>query len=346
MGSMRKLMSGVVALLSAVVLSSCAIVPFGHGGGVFGSDFGKADARMEQIGAALNDHDAAALKAIFSKRALERATDIDARLDQLVSLFPNGGVTWERGEVDSEGGISDGKTAQLVTASYTLSAAGKDYRLVFADFTVNYITPDNTGIYGLGIIPWTEENHSGPAEPFYFWVGSIVWDESDPDGYPGVYAGYDNGDLTLHKVTEIVGKVEIQDHLGLRELFTKQAQSDYTTEVDDGIDKLYALFPDGEITWQEQQKVVPVVRETTGDAGGKTRLLLSAYRVSSATADYRLSFAYFTENTADTSNLGIYAIGIAPWTDSGDSAAEKAMSSWIDTFDVDASVPPGIFVAK
>ena len=92
---MRKFLSVVVALFCAVVLSSCALLPFGHGGGVFDDSLQTVAARMEQIGAALNAHDAAALKGMYSKRALEDAPDLDERLDDLVSLFPNGGVTWK-----------------------------------------------------------------------------------------------------------------------------------------------------------------------------------------------------------------------------------------------------------
>jgi hypothetical protein len=57
-------------------------------------------------------------------------------------------------------------------------------------------------------------------------------------------------------------------------------------------------------------------------------------------------FAYFIENTVEPTNQGFYAIGVAPWTESGDSPAEKALFAWADTFDVDASVPPGIFISQ
>jgi hypothetical protein len=52
------------------------------------------------------------------------------------------------------------------------------------------------------------------------------------------------------------------------------------------------------------------------------------------------------ENSADPTNSGIYAIGLAPRTTSENSAAEKAFFAWADTFDVDASVPPGIFISQ
>jgi hypothetical protein len=64
---MIKFLSGVVALLCAVALSSCSLLA------PFVDEEGQVDGRMEQIAAAINSHDAAALKAMFSQRALEDA---------------------------------------------------------------------------------------------------------------------------------------------------------------------------------------------------------------------------------------------------------------------------------
>jgi hypothetical protein len=87
-----------------------------------------------------------------------------------------------------------------------------------------------------------------------------------------------------------------------------------------------------------------VIRENT--ANGQTQsLLLSTHRVVAGGADYRLFFAYFTENTVNPENVGFYAIGVAPWTDAGTSPAEQALSAWADAFNVDASTPPGVFVS-
>jgi hypothetical protein len=74
---MRRILSVVVAGLCAVALSSCSIWPFS----LIPSDNGQADARMEQIADAVDAQDADALRALFSKRALEQTTDIDAGLD-------------------------------------------------------------------------------------------------------------------------------------------------------------------------------------------------------------------------------------------------------------------------
>lgn len=73
---MRKFLLAVVALFCVVLLSSCTLLSVAGGP----SDQQRADAQMKKIAVALNSHDAAALKAMFSKRAVEKATDLDARL--------------------------------------------------------------------------------------------------------------------------------------------------------------------------------------------------------------------------------------------------------------------------
>ena len=203
---MRGIRSGVVALVCVVLLSSCALVPFGppdasetpepseSADALYVDPGQKMTDRMQQIVAAVNDHDAPALKAMFSTPALERAPDIDAGLDYLLSLFPDGGLTsnWWVGPA-AERQYKDEKLTELLLVEYNVSAGGQDYSLFFADFTVNeVIDPNNVGLYALGITPWPEDHHSwiveSPSrEPFFIWAESIHADGSDENGYPGVY---------------------------------------------------------------------------------------------------------------------------------------------------------------
>lgn len=178
---MRRLLLTVMALVTVVGLSSCGLLP--------GNDNRQADARMQQIADAVDNQDKAALKALFSNRAVEQATDLDQRLDYFLSLFPNGGLTWKRDAVGSEVDVnSNGRKTELLEAHYTVSAGGNDYYLVFKDFTVNEaIDPENVGLYGLGIAPWSESPQTGPAQPLYAWAGSISLDGDGEKGYPGVY---------------------------------------------------------------------------------------------------------------------------------------------------------------
>ena len=206
---MRRIRSGAVALATAVLLSSCALLPFGSPDApeipetpvpsetpdsLYVDPEQKMRDRMDQIVAAVNDHDAAALKAMFSPRALEQATDIDDGLDYLLSLFPDGGLTanWWVGPA-AERQYKNGKLTEVMLVECNVSAGGHDYSLFFADFTVNEILdPDNVGLYALGATPWAKDHHSwvveAPStEPFFIWVESIHADESDENGYPGVF---------------------------------------------------------------------------------------------------------------------------------------------------------------
>jgi hypothetical protein len=178
----------VVALLSAALLSSCSLWPVGPGGDIYDDDYQQADARMEQIAAAVNSQDADGLKGMFSTRSLDEATGFDEGLAYFLSFFPDGGLTWERDSVGADGAQEDGKRTELLRAYYKVSADGADYWFYFADFTVNeVIDPENVGLYALGVTPWTEDRYSGPSEPFFYWAGGIQIENDGPNGYPGIY---------------------------------------------------------------------------------------------------------------------------------------------------------------
>jgi hypothetical protein len=184
---MRKLLLTAMALATAVTLSSCALLPFGDI--VYDNDGQQADARMQEIADAVNSKDKAALKALFSARTVEQATDLDQGLDYFLSFFPNGGLVWEQDSLGSDAKVdSNGNETELLEAHYKVSAEGNDYWLVFKDFTVNdAIDPDNVGLYGLGVAPWTENPQTGPARPLFVWAGSIDIDGPGENGYPGVF---------------------------------------------------------------------------------------------------------------------------------------------------------------
>lgn len=194
---MRAVRSGALALLVVVLLASCSLIPSARSEApapLYVDSSQKARDRMEQIVEAVNDHDATALKAMFSSRALEQASDLDAGVDYLLSLFPDGGLTpnWFNGPA-AERQYKDGQLTEVLLVEYNVSAGGHDYSLFFADFTVNQvIDPENVGLYALGVAPWADDHHSwiveAPSdEPFFAWMESIHADARDENGYPGVY---------------------------------------------------------------------------------------------------------------------------------------------------------------
>ena len=89
-------------LASILLLSSCSKV----GGGMISDDSDKkADKRMKQILETLKDEDQEALKAMFSKQALEEADDFDDNLDYLFKFLQGNVDSWARDRFDSEGSI-------------------------------------------------------------------------------------------------------------------------------------------------------------------------------------------------------------------------------------------------
>lgn len=348
---MRRLASVVVALVGVLLLASCSFNPLSW---LTGNNRQLAHDRMAQIVEALKDQDAVALKGMFTEYALaEYSAEIDDGLEYLFSLFPNGDVAWE----DPENGPGyyewkrDGRTTVLLPSLYRVSSGGEDYWLYFAEFTVNEIDPDNVGVYGMGVAPRTAGSSpalagSGPEGVFFAWTGSLVESyDVDANGPPGVYVpDYDETQLSDRRMAQIVDEFNTQDQLGLLEWFSGYARTEYAAELDDELDALFVLFPDGDVVWEELPDG-PVVRERT-DGDNETILLLSTYRASSGGKDYWLFFADFTVNTIDPNNLGLYAVGVAPRTESGDSTPESALFAWADSFDVDAGTPPGIFVSE
>ena len=132
----------------------------------------------------------------------------------------------------------------------------------------------------------------------------------DEHGYPGVYVPPDNSQLSLLTMAKIVEELNTRDNFGLRERFTEHALAEH----------------DG-----DRRRDDTAAFDVSGEFGG--RGLLVVLRRSQGEDD-------------GPSNVGLYAIGDAPRTESGDSAAEQALFAWADSFDVDASIPPGIFMSE
>lgn len=341
---MRRFASAVVAFASVLLLAACGFNPVSW----LPRDYpALAAERMGEIVEAVNSQDAAALKGMFTDYALtEYSAEIDDGLEYLLFLFPDGDLVWEDPKYQSpvSQSFDDRKRMIMVPALYDVSAGGKDYWLFFSYYIVNDIDPANIGIYGIGVAPRTETKSSGPEGVFFAWAGSVSGHrDNDP---PGVYIpDYDNVELADRMMEEIVeDDLNIQDPLGLRQKFTEYAQARYAEQLVDEVDELFALFPDGDIVW-EPLTAEPDVR-VAADGGNETILLLPFYRVSSGGRDYWLFFADFTVNTIDPDNLGLYAIAVAPRTESGDSAQEQALFEWADSFDVDTSTAPEILILK
>jgi len=338
----RRFVSVIVALLGVLLLASCSLTPFSA------PSHGKSDTqlsldRLGHIVDALNAHDAAALKSMFTEHArTEYSAEIDDGLTYLLSLFPDGGVV----PVDPKyapsvsGNVTDAGRATLVSSGYTVSSGGKKYSLFFADFTVNQIDPLNVGLYVLGAALETESGHSGAEMAMNSWGQRVDVDASGP---PGVFVA-DNGQLSRDRMGQIVDALNAHNAAALKGMFTPYARTKYSAQIDKGLDYLLSQFPNGGITWQPEQGGSAVYERDVD--GKKTVLLPTFYTVSSGGKDFRFFFADFTENTIDPDNLGIYAIGAVPAAEIWLDEPEKEIYTWSSSFDLEASTPPAVFIPK
>lgn len=327
-----------IALASVVLLTSCSLIA-----GLFGpSDDQIMRDKMAHIVEAVNDQDAAALRAMFTDYALaEYSTEIDAGVAHLLSLFPDGDVIWrDDGQPAGSGrGSNEGlKSTWLGGMSDVVRSAGREYTLGFSIFTENTIDPENVGIFRISVDPRTDNGVSG-AE-----LASCEAIDTDAraGGPPGVFIG-DGGGLSRERAAQIVAAINAQDAATLKGMFTDYARTVYSTQVDEGLEHLLSMFPRGDIVLQENTGGSAVCERIEGDA--RTVLLPTFYTVDSGGVDYRLYFADFIENTIDPENVGIYAIGAELAAECGRCVPEADLNTWGNSFDMEATARPGIFVS-
>ena len=189
---MRRVLSAGVVLVCIALLSSCSLLPPGPGGAFVNDPSKQADAQMQRIADAVKDHDAAALKKLFSKTAREKATNLDSGLKYFLSVFPSGLKSWTEpdGAPGQTGNYDGGKRTVVLFGNYKVAANGKKYELYFADYTVNQVDdPNNVGIYALGVVPSRDSGYtaSGAKKPFNAWASQFGIKNHTATGDPGVY---------------------------------------------------------------------------------------------------------------------------------------------------------------
>jgi hypothetical protein len=348
--TLKRIVSAFVTLMGVAVLASCTYLP-----SWFPQNHSNLAAnQMTEIVDAINQQDAATLKGTFTDYALgEHDEEVDEGVTYLLSVFPNGDLVWENPD-KRVGRVSEsynaGKRTINVHALYRVSSGGKAYWLYFSFFTVNEQDPENLGVYAIGAAPRTETLtpglrlglSSGPEGMFFRWTGSVSG--TDPTADPGGYIpDYEYADLSDLMVKDLIDDdLNTQDHSGLRDKFTEHAQVQFPDALVDEVDALFALFPEGGIVWEPLQEQ-PEARVTV-DGDEETILLLPIYRITAGGEEYWFFFADYTVNTIDPQNLGIYGIGVAPHTATGDSPAEQALFEWADSFQIDTDVPPKVVI--
>jgi len=186
---MKRILGALLSLAIIGLLSSCSVIPR-PAVPLYDDSGEQAKAQMRLIEDAIKNHDADALKALFSPFAREQATDLDGGLDYFLSTFDSGLITWGNAGIGSTSETEGFKETTVLFCNFTLVADGKKYELYFASYPVNEIVdPRNVGIYALGVTPYEEDKYtaSGEPKPFYQWVRQFKLKDHVSLGTPGVY---------------------------------------------------------------------------------------------------------------------------------------------------------------
>jgi len=93
------------------------------------------------------------LKAMFSKLALEKAKDIDGRMEYLFNFFQGKVMAWEQdgGPIVDETD-EDGHITKEFKSFFSVNTDKQKYLFFILDYTENTINPDNVGLYALRVI--------------------------------------------------------------------------------------------------------------------------------------------------------------------------------------------------
>ena len=148
------------------------------------------------------------------------------------------------------------------------------------------------------------------------------------------------------QMRHIADAVKHGDAAALKKLFSPRAR-EKATDLDGGLKYFLSVFPSGKLTWKTKG-----TGSKSDTEGLKQAVELYAnYAVSVNGENYSLHFAYFSVNSLDPDNVGIYALGVAPRADYGYTASgEKTpFAKWVSQFGISdtthaATGDPGVYI--
>jgi hypothetical protein len=142
---------------------------------------------------------------------------------------------------------------------------------------------------------------------------------------------------SLEQMTRIVDALNAQDAASIKGMFTDEARTDYSAEIDHGLEYLLSLFPDGDVTWNEEDGGS---HPSYSYDGGRMRVrLISSYLVMSGGTEYEVFFHEIAFNQIEPGVVGLTGLSAVASTESGDSPLEVARTSWAGS-----DRPPGVFI--
>jgi hypothetical protein len=146
------------------------------------SDETKANARLEQIIEAIKSKDKDALKALFSKEALNEAVDFDSNMNDFFDFFQGKVDSWKKpsGPTVFESN-NHGHQTKEVSSYYYINTDKQKYFFLLRDYPVDTDHSDNVGLYMLLVVKAEDEKN------IYDGDKKILYDGNRKLSHAGIY---------------------------------------------------------------------------------------------------------------------------------------------------------------
>ncbi len=166
---MKKIRVVLCCIILCINLGGC-IKPMSRGERLtkeLGTEHEIADQMMEDIAAALDAGDAEALKSLFSKTALEEATDVDQQISVLLNFY-QGKMREFEGTLSSSNRYGS-EREQEIKGHYTLIADEVTYEIGYQYNVIDKENPDKEGLISFEIVTEDEYRRQVDSNGYYKW---------------------------------------------------------------------------------------------------------------------------------------------------------------------------------
>jgi len=150
------------------------------------------------------------------------------------------------------------------------------------------------------------------------------------------------------QMRHIADDVKHHDAGALEALFSKSARAK-APDLDGGVEKFLSFFPSGFTSWSDPDGGPG--ESDVSDGNGKLTVLLDGnYKVHANGKTYGLLFVDYAANTWHPDNVGLYALGVAPYNaypTTKPTAASNAFFDWAGQYDMknaEATEIPSVYV--
>jgi hypothetical protein len=145
------------------------------------------------------------------------------------------------------------------------------------------------------------------------------------------------------QMRHIADDVKHRDAGALEALFSKSARAK-APGLDGGVEKFLSFFPSGFTSWSDPDGGPGESDESDGN-GKLTVLLDGTYKVHANGKTYDLLFEDYAVNTWRSDNVGLYALGVAPYNPhpgTKPTAASNAFFDWAGQYEIKSGEGTGI----